>query len=363
MSPSTVAPLSRVPRAVAATSSLEAATFGVLWVDHEGGIGFANKQMEALLGYTVPELIGQKISQLATFWSVTEWQSTVWQKAAAAPIASVEGTWQRKGGGSCLLDASLTRLMVAGQEFMALNFQAPTKSAAKATAQTSDYPAFLDSVPSGICFVDPSLKILQINPALAHILGADVAALVGQDIATLLTPADEVESRWHQLPSLGLTDWNVKYRNPQGHTFHLIIASRAEANDPPRFLVTVQDASERVQLKRLLDQHEHSFEHLARNTPGMIYKFTISPDGHAAFPYASPGSHDIWEVDPAEVRTDATPIIKLVHPEDLEGFQASVMKSASELSAWEYEGRMITPSGKRFFGQKAGTGKGVWQRY
>jgi signal transduction histidine kinase/DNA-binding response OmpR family regulator/HPt (histidine-containing phosphotransfer) domain-containing protein len=138
----------------------------------------------------------------------------------------------------------------------------------------------------------------------------------------------------------------VKFRNSQGHTYHLIISSRAEANKTPHFLVIVQDVSERVQLKRLLDQHEHSFEHLARNTPGMIYKFTISPDGHAAFPYASPGSQDIWEIDPAEVRTDATPIIKLVHPEDLEGFQGSVMKSAAELSAWEYEGRMITPSGK-----------------
>ena len=56
----------------------------------------------------------------------------------------------------------------------------------------------------------------------------------------------------------------------------------------------------------------------------MIYKFTISPDGHAAFPYASPGSHDIWEVDPAEVRTDATPIIKLVHPEDLTQVEESI---------------------------------------
>lgn len=42
MTPSTAAPLSRLPRAVAATSALEAAAFGVLWVDHEGGIGFAN---------------------------------------------------------------------------------------------------------------------------------------------------------------------------------------------------------------------------------------------------------------------------------------------------------------------------------
>jgi len=347
MSSTSATPLLRLPRAIASSTALEAATFGVLWVDQEGGIGFANKHMEVLLGWSPGEITGQNISRLATFWSVTEWRTTIWEKAGAAPITSIEGSWQRKGGGYSLLAASLTRLLVAGQEFMSICFQtAPNAATAASSPSSTGYPAFLDALPAGICFVDADLLILQVNPALATILGAEPANLIGQNIAALLVPADQAEAHWHQLPSLGLLDWNMKFRNPQGHSYHLIISSRPEASQIPQFLVTVQDVSERVQLKRLLDQHEHSFEHLARNTPGMIYKFTISPDGHAAFPYASPGSQDIWEIDPADVRTDATPIVKLVHPEDLAAFQASIMKSAAELSAWEYEGRIITPSGK-----------------
>lgn len=335
---------------MAATAALDAAPFGVLWVDHEGHIGYANKHIESQLGWTHAELLGQRISQIASFWSVAEWQGTVWHAAASAALPAIEGTWQRKGGGSTHLNAMLSRLQVAGQDLMSVYLNPASKASSSAAATSSrNYPDYLASVPAGVCFVDGHLKIEQINPALCAIIGVDAATALGQSLATLIVPADEAESRWHQLPSLGLQDWNVKFRNPQGHTFHLIISSRAEAagsKGTPSFLVTVQDVSERVQLKRLLDQHEHSFEHLARNTPGMIYKFVISPDGRASFPYASPGSHDIWEVDPAEVRDDATPIIKLVHPEDLEGFQSSVMKSAAELSAWEFEGRMITPSGK-----------------
>ncbi len=361
-------PLTRVPRAVAAIAALDASPFGVLWVDFDGNVGYANKHAESLLGWTPAELLGQKIPALATHWSVSEWQNSIWQKAGASPLTGVEGSWQRKTGGSTLLTASLTRLQVAGQDLMTVYLTPPSKAASSTSnATTNGHPSFMDAIPAGVCFVNADLEILQMNPALGEILGADPTTLIGQKISDLIIPADEVPSQWHQLASLGLKNWNIRYRNPQGHTFDLFISSRTEVDAMPWFLVVVQDVSERVQLKRLLDQHEHSFEHLARNTPGMIYKFTISPDGQAAFPYASPGSQDIWEVDPAEVREDATPIIKLVHPDDIAGFQASVMKSAAELSPWEFEGRMITPSGKlKWFHaasrpELAETGHIVWQ--
>ena len=339
-------PLVRVPRAIAATAALEASPFGVLWVDHEGFIGYANRCVEGLLGWVPEDIVGQKIPQLAAFWSITEWQNSLWKKEAAGPLSNIEGAWQKRDGSTCLLLASLSRLQVAGQDLMTVYLTASVRTGASPTAAPTAHDELMDSVPAGVCFVDSQLAVLQANPALAAIIGSESSSLQGENIAALIVPADGVESRWHEVPSLGLRDWLVKFRNTRGHTLHLIVSSRAEATDPPRFLVTVQDVSERVQLKRLLDQHEHSFEHLARNTPGMIYKFTISPDGHAAFPYASPGSQDIWEIDPSEVRTDASPIMKLVHPEDIGAFQSSVMKSASELSAWEFEGRMITPSGK-----------------
>ena len=352
MSQSSSTPLSRIPRAVAASASLESAPIGVLWVDHDGGIGYANEQVEKLLGWPVDELIGHRISQLATFWSVTEWQETVWEKAGVEQLAPIEGSWQSKDGSSCMLTSLLNRLQVAGQDLMAiyLHPHAVNSSAPATDPAVSGYTEFLDHVPSGVCMVDSDLVVLQINPKLCSITSTDASSAVGMTLEELLPPADEeAESLWHQLPSLGLQEWELKYRDPEGHVYNLIISSQAERSGDkgaPQFLVTVEDISERVQLKRLLDQHEHSFEHLARNTPGMIYKFVMSPDGKASFPYASPGSHDIWEVAPEEIRDDATPIIKLIHPDDLAPFQNSVMKSASELSPWEFEGRMITPSGK-----------------
>jgi hypothetical protein len=113
-----------------------------------------------------------------------------------------------------------------------------------------------------------------------------------------------------------------------------------------RQVVFLEDVYDRLQLDRLIKQRDLSFEHLAANMPGMIYKFVLSAGGKAAFPYASPGCQELREIDPASVREDATPILELVHPDDRQAFQASVLQSAAQLTPWELEGRMITPSGK-----------------
>jgi PAS domain S-box-containing protein len=339
----------RIPRAVAATVSLDSAPVGVLWVDYSGDIGYANRYLQALLDWTPGEVAGKNIAALTGCWSLADWQNTLWQKAGASTDFSIEGGWRRKAGGSRLLNASLGRLQVAGQEFVAIYLQAPAERSGQEVAEGDPYPAYIDYLPSGIGFVDADLALRHANPPFLAVLGMDKAGVLGQSIAHLLAPADNTASRWHELTTLGIKDWAFQFRNAQGRHFHLLVSAHPEAGGPGgdvRYSVSVEDVSERVQLKRLLAQHEHSFEHLAENTPGMIYKFVLSADGRASFPYASPGSRDIWEVDPESVKNDATPIINLIHPDDLAPFHEAVMKSAAELSHWEFEGRMVTPSGK-----------------
>lgn len=180
MSQPPTSPLSRIPRAIAASASLESAPFGVLWIDHDGGVGYANEQVESLLGWPVDELVGQKISQLATFWSDTEWQETVWKKAGEKQLTPIEGSWQCQDGNSCLLSAHLHRLQVAGQDMLAMYLH-PTGKGAAASASSagqSGYTEFLDHVPAGVCMADADLKILQINPKLCEIAGTDASSAI-----------------------------------------------------------------------------------------------------------------------------------------------------------------------------------------
>jgi two-component system sensor histidine kinase/response regulator len=345
------APLSRVPRAIAASSSLEAAPFGVLWVDPHGTLGFSNPKAAELLGVTPAEIVGSEIHQWNALWTRAEWEGVVWPAAGQTPYCQ-PGSWKH-GSGTQLLDATVTRLLVAGQAFAVIYLSlAQTQNSAPAAGDPSGWnrslSGFLSDLPCGVCCLDSELRILRMNPTLCAILGSEEAQLVGKPVASVLNPYKSDQVRWEEIREKRLHEWAFEYRNPSGRRFDLVVSSHLQPlrGTEEVFWISVQDLSERAQLKRLLSEHTHSFEHLARNTPGMIYKFVISPDGKASFPYASPGSRDIWEVDPEEVRDDASPIVKLVHPEDLGSFQSSVMKSASELSEWQFEGRLITPSGK-----------------
>ncbi|OCQ94176.1 hypothetical protein BCD64_05250 [Nostoc sp. MBR 210] len=103
---------------------------------------------------------------------------------------------------------------------------------------------------------------------------------------------------------------------------------------------------ENAQLYTNLQASEARFLRLAENAPGMIYQFQLSVDGIASFNYVSSGCYGIYEVLPEAAVADANNLISLIHPEEINYFSESVAISAQTLQPWQYQGRIITPSGK-----------------
>ncbi|BAY08483.1 trifunctional serine/threonine-protein kinase/ATP-binding protein/sensor histidine kinase [Calothrix sp. NIES-2098] len=103
---------------------------------------------------------------------------------------------------------------------------------------------------------------------------------------------------------------------------------------------------ENAQLYTNLQASEDRFLRLAENVPGMIYQFQLSVDGIASFSYVSSGCYGIYEVLPEDAIADANNLISLMHPEEIKDFYESVASSAQTLQPWQYQGRIITPSGK-----------------
>jgi diguanylate cyclase (GGDEF)-like protein/PAS domain S-box-containing protein len=84
-------------------------------------------------------------------------------------------------------------------------------------------------------------------------------------------------------------------------------------------------------------------EKLSQQVPGVIYQFRLFPDGRSCFPYASEAIRSIYEVTPEQVREDASAVFALLHPEDYAGVVASIQESASKLTPWQNEFRVILP--------------------
>ncbi len=87
-------------------------------------------------------------------------------------------------------------------------------------------------------------------------------------------------------------------------------------------------------------------EKIAANLPGMIFQFLQRLDGSQFVLYASSGCRDLCELEPEVVQGDFQVLYKLIHPQDAKAFEESVRYSASTLTPWQWEGRIITPSGK-----------------
>ena len=74
--------------------------------------------------------------------------------------------------------------------------------------------------------------------------------------------------------------------------------------------------------------------------PGAIFEYRLRADGSACIPFASDTIRDVYRVSPEDVREDAAKVFAVIHPDDLDGFTASLNASAQNLAAWQHEYRV-----------------------
>jgi len=112
-----------------------------------------------------------------------------------------------------------------------------------------------------------------------------------------------------------------------------------------------------------------SLERIAAHLPGVIYQFLLRPDGSVAFPYASPGLHRAFGVDPADIGRDASSVFSRVHPADLDPLRRSIRESAAALSVWSQEFRVVEADGTarwlaaRSTPERLGDGSTLWHGF
>ena len=100
------------------------------------------------------------------------------------------------------------------------------------------------------------------------------------------------------------------------------------------------DNSHRIRLAQAQGDALMRFEKIASLLPGMVYQFRQRPDGSSCFPYASEIFRDIYRFNPEDVREDASKMLALIHPDDLDRVANSIQRSAQELTPWIHEYRV-----------------------
>ena len=71
---------------------------------------------------------------------------------------------------------------------------------------------------------------------------------------------------------------------------------------------------------------------IASLVPGVVYQFRMRPDGSLSFPYASDAIEALFQVTPEEVREDGSKAFAIIHSDDRDKFDHSILQSAKDLS-------------------------------
>lgn len=80
--------------------------------------------------------------------------------------------------------------------------------------------------------------------------------------------------------------------------------------------------------------------------PGFVYQLRLRPDGHFVYPYVGEVVERWFGVDREALKTDATPLLDCIHPEDREWVMRSTMESAEQAEPWSMEFRMQCHGGR-----------------
>ncbi|MEH2273020.1 MAG: AAA family ATPase [Nostoc sp.] len=87
------------------------------------------------------------------------------------------------------------------------------------------------------------------------------------------------------------------------------------------------------------------FHNLVDNVPGVVYQYQMTPDGVASLTYISADCYSLYEITPEQAAANVDFLTQMVHPEDLASYQHSINQNFQTLSSWQWEGRIVTPSG------------------
>jgi PAS domain S-box-containing protein len=240
------------------------------------------------------------------------------------------------------------RLLACDAENQALQAKLAALHAAipPAAGTQLDYLRQLQQLFAGVVVADPRGRITWANANFLARWECTLDDLVGRLISEL------PYSRQPDLDTLNALNTSLVRQEP--FQFEMPDPSPTHAKDwlrikvqPIRnadqvvevFVGLLEDITPEKKAALAVERSEKRYRELAENVPGVLYRWRQLPDGSMRSIYCSPQITEIFGL-----AADSTlDVANYIHPDDKAAWDASVIKAATTLTPWFFEGRVLVP--------------------
>ncbi len=206
--------------------------------------------------------------------------------------------------------------------------------------------ALLNAPTESAMLIDLEGTILAINEVAAQRFGKRADELIGLSLYDYLPP-DLAKSRKAQGDEVVRSGQPIRFQDERaGKCFDNNVYPVFDVEGKVTAIaVYARDITETKQVEEALRESECKFREIAKNIPGMVFQFRVRRDGSHYFSYISPNAHDLFGL-PRDLDDPDWDWGARVHPDDREQFMASVAQAIANRTKWNFEGRLVTPSGQ-----------------
>ncbi|NJK34856.1 MAG: PAS domain S-box protein [Oscillatoriales cyanobacterium SM2_2_1] len=187
-------------------------------------------------------------------------------------------------------------------------------------------------------------RIVKLNPRWEQVTGYGVEELMAQPFRMWLHPQDQ--DRLTHLWGNGqgsCTDSQQTWRLQRRAGTYAWIEFNFTAVNSVLYCVGL-DVTHRIEMERALRESKLRWQAIAQVAPVEIYIFLHRADDTYHFEYISEAVTQIHELTVDEALTDVKRMMDSVHPEDRAAFRAEIERSLAQMTVYDQELRITTPS-------------------
>ena len=334
---------------------LESAPDGMLIVNADGSIQFANRMSTSILGYSNSELCAMNVDQLVPdalraghagkrlLFQINP------QSRSGKTLDNLRA--QRKDGVDVPVDLSLSTFVLNGDTVVIASL-----------ADISSRLAAQRALTEGDTKLRKAQEIAGFGSYMTNLVtgqwesSAQLDAIFGIDEHfdhnipnwnSLLHPDYQQAALDHYLEVIrDRSDFRMDYEivRPVDGVRRWVAANGeleyAADGTPLRLIGTIQDITERKKIEADLQKSHDLLRKVSEQVPGVLFQFKMAADGAYSAPFASSGLLEMFGLYPDQIEQDASELFLSVHPDDVQGFATSILESAKTLRHWTHEFRV-----------------------